>query len=64
MTSKSITGECVDCESMFNVMYESEIVSKELPTYCPFCGSIIEEDALTEEYIDDEEPLDDEEWEA
>jgi hypothetical protein len=39
----------------------SEMVSQELPENCPFCGEIIEE--LSEEYIEDDDNLDNEEWE-
>jgi len=37
-----------------------EFVSQELPEHCPFCGETIQE---LEEYIEDDELLDeDEEW--
>jgi hypothetical protein len=36
-----------------------ELVSEELPEYCPFCGEIIEE--LSEDYIEDEDNSEDEE---
>lgn len=62
MTIKSVTAECSNCESGFNITFEQEIASKELPAYCPFCGDPINEEELIEEYIDDEESLDDEKW--
>jgi len=56
---RQITGECNNCESHYNVVYVEEIVSEELPEYCPFCGSEIEE--ITEEYVEEEDP-DNEDW--
>jgi hypothetical protein len=37
-----------------------ELVSQDLPEHCPFCGEIIEE--LSEDYIDEDDNLDNEEW--
>ena len=61
MTHKQLTGECLSCESSYSVAYMEELVSQDLPEHCPFCGEIIEE--LQEEYIEDDDDLDDEEWE-
>jgi len=61
MTNKVISGECLECESTYAVEYVEQLVSQPLPEYCPFCGDPIEE--LSEEYIEDDELLDeDEEW--
>jgi len=61
MTEKSLTGECLSCESTYSVQYMTELVSQELPEMCPFCGEQIEE--LSEDYIkDDDDDLDTEEW--
>jgi NAD-dependent SIR2 family protein deacetylase len=61
MTDKSLSGECLSCESTYSVSYMEEMVSQELPEHCPFCGEIIEE--LSEDYIeDDEDDLDAKEW--
>jgi hypothetical protein len=61
MTNKSLTGECLSCESTYNVQFVEELVSQEYPEHCPFCGEFIEE--LQEEYIhDDEDELDTGEW--
>jgi hypothetical protein len=37
-----------------------EMVSQEYPEHCPFCGETIEE--LSEDYIEDDDELEDEEW--
>ena len=60
---KTITAECHNCESSYEVNYVEEIVSSDYPEFCPFCGEHIEE--VTEEsYIEDEDDdLDEEEWE-
>jgi hypothetical protein len=61
MTEKSLTGECLSCESTYSVQYMTELVSQDLPEICPFCGEQIEE--LSEDYIkDDDDDLDTEEW--
>jgi NAD-dependent SIR2 family protein deacetylase len=61
MTDKSLSGECLSCESTYSVSYMEEMVSQELPEHCPFCGEQIEE--LSEDYIeDDEDDLDTKEW--
>ena len=38
-----------------------ELVSQDLPEHCPFCGEVIQE--LSEDYIEDDDDLDNEEWE-
>jgi hypothetical protein len=39
-----------------------ELVSSEFPEHCPFCGEFI--DDISEEYIEDDDSMeDDEEWE-
>ena len=61
MTNKNLSGECLSCESTYNVSFMEEMVSQEYPEHCPFCGEIIEE--LSEDYIeDDEDDLDTKEW--
>ena len=61
MTNKSLSGDCLNCESTYSVSYIEEMVSQELPEYCPFCGEQIEE--LSEDYIeDDDNDLDTKEW--
>lgn len=61
MVQKSITGECLSCESTFGIDYMEELVSQEYPEHCPFCGEQIEE--IQEEYIEDDDDLKDEtEW--
>lgn len=57
---KVITGECLSCESTYQINYMQEFVSQEYPEHCPFCGEPIEE--IQEEYIEDEDSEDDEEW--
>jgi hypothetical protein len=56
--NKSVTGECQNCESSFDINYTEEFVSEEYPQFCPFCGESIDE--LSEEYIEDDESDDDE----
>ena len=50
---KTIYGECGDCESTFNVVYNEMMSSKEYPEYCPFCGEPIEE--ISEESFEEDE---------
>jgi NAD-dependent SIR2 family protein deacetylase len=61
--SRTITGECLNCESSYEVSYVEQLVSTELPEHCPFCGEIIED--ITEDYIDEDNDLtdDDLKWE-
>jgi predicted nucleic acid-binding Zn-ribbon protein len=60
MTQKQLSGECLSCESTYSVAFMEEMVSQDLPEHCPFCGEIIEE--LSEDYIDEDDNLDNEEW--
>jgi NAD-dependent SIR2 family protein deacetylase len=60
--SKLVTGECLNCESSYEVSYVEQLVSSELPEHCPFCGEPIEE--ITEDYIEDDDLDDDDlKWE-
>jgi hypothetical protein len=60
--SKLVTGECLNCESSYEVAYVEQLVSSELPEHCPFCGEPIEE--ITEDYIEDDDLDDDDlKWE-
>ena len=60
--SKLVQGECLNCESSFEVAYVEQLVSTELPEHCPFCGEVIED--IQEEYIEDEDITDDDlKWE-
>jgi hypothetical protein len=60
--SKLVTGECLNCESSYEVAYVEQLVSSELPEHCPFCGEVIEE--ITEDYIEDDDlDEDDVKWE-
>jgi len=62
MTNKVVSGECLECESTYAVEYVEQLVSQQLPEYCPFCGDPIEE--LSEEYIEDDDlDEDDLKWE-
>ena len=61
MTTRTITAECNNYESSYDVNFIEELVSDELPEFCPFCGEPI--DSLSEEeYIDDDELNEDDEW--
>jgi len=57
---KLVTGECENCESSFEIAYTEEIVSDDIPNFCPFCGERIED--IQEEYIDEDELDENEEW--
>jgi len=57
MTNKTLVGECLNCDSSYGIQFVNELVSKELPEYCPFCGEVIED--IQEEYIDEETTEDD-----
>ena len=60
--SKLVQGECLNCESSYEVAYIEQLVSQELPEHCPFCGEIIED--IQEEYIEDDDITDDDlKWE-
>lgn len=60
--TKLVTGECLNCESSYEVAYVEQLVSSELPEHCPFCGEMIEE--ITEDYIEDDDlDEDDMKWE-
>ena len=63
MSTKTITAECHNCESSYDITYMEELVSEDLPERCPFCGETIQE--LSENYIeDDDDSEDEEEWET
>jgi hypothetical protein len=51
MTERNVTGDCSSCESTYEVTYEEELTSENVPEYCPFCGEAIE--VLSENYIED-----------
>lgn len=53
MTDKIVSGECLNCESSYNVEYTEELVSEEFPEHCPFCGEVIDE--LSESVDEDDE---------
>lgn len=59
MITKNIIGGCNSCESYFSVEFQIEMVSQEMPEYCPFCGEHLEE--ISEEFIEDDE-IEEEEW--
>lgn len=62
LVEKIVTAECSECESIFELTYSKELVSGEIPCFCPFCGEKIEN--VTEEEVEDEDDqlYDDEEW--
>ena len=57
MTEKTLSGDCLSCESTYSIHFMEEMVSQELPEHCPFCGEVIDQLTYIEE---DEEELDDE----
>jgi hypothetical protein len=61
MGTKTITAECLNCESSYDMIYMEELVSEEYPEFCPFCGETIE--SLTEEEEDNEDDSDEDKWE-
>jgi hypothetical protein len=60
MTPKTVSGDCDNCESTFQIHYAQELVSEEYPDHCPFCGEPIDE--LSEDYIEEDDDSDNEEW--
>ena len=61
MEEKQMSVECNECESSFDILYMNEMVSQDMPQYCPFCGEEIEE--IQEHYIEeDDDDLDSKEW--
>ena len=60
MATKTITAECHNCESSYDIIYMEELVSEQYPEICPFCGEHIEE--IQEEYIEDENDDDTDKW--
>ena len=56
---KTITAECHNCESSYDIQYVKELTSAEYPEFCPFCGETIDE---VTNYIDEDDDLDEEEW--
>jgi DNA-directed RNA polymerase subunit RPC12/RpoP len=61
LTEKIVTAECSECESIFELNYSRELVSEDIPCFCPFCGEKIE-DVQEEEVEDDDDLYDDEAW--
>ena len=59
--TKIVTGECLNCESSYEVAYIEQVVSSELPEFCPFCGEQIED--ITEDYINEDDDDDEAKWE-
>ena len=59
--TKLVTGECLNCESSYEVAYVEQLVSEQLPEYCPFCGEPIED--ITEDYINEDDDDDEAKWE-
>jgi hypothetical protein len=60
MNERHISGECSNCESSFDISYVQQFVSQEMPQFCPFCGTEI--DDIQEHYIEDDGDSDDDEW--
>jgi Zn finger protein HypA/HybF involved in hydrogenase expression len=60
MNEKQVSAECSECESSFDVAYMEQMVSQELPQFCPFCGEEIED--IQEHYIEDEDSDLDDKW--
>ena len=64
MSDKIITADCENCDSTFEIAYEVELVSEEVPSFCPFCGEKVED--ISEQVYDEddeEDDVEDEEWE-
>jgi hypothetical protein len=63
MGTKTITAECTNCESSYDMIYMEELVSEEYPEFCPFCGETIESLSEEEDYIDEDDDSDENKWE-
>lgn len=57
--NKTITAECHNCESSYDIEYVEELTASEYPEFCPFCGELIEE---LSEYDDGDDHMDNQEW--
>jgi len=62
MAKKKIQGECLECESSYQIEFQTQLTSKDTPMFCPFCGEEIED--YNEELIDEEsvDNSDNQEW--
>ena len=60
MTQKQLSADCANCESTYSIAFMEEMVSQDLPEHCPFCGEVIDE--LSEEYIEEDNEMDNEGW--
>ena len=61
MSNKQVNAQCDSCESLYSVIFATEVSSEETPEYCPFCGEKIE--MYDEESMDEEtDDYSDEEW--
>ena len=59
MSDKYIVADCVQCESSYEISFATEVVSTNLPEFCPFCGEVIEKENIQDESAEDDD-LDDE----
>jgi len=64
MTSRTVHVDCKECESDFIIDYDEEVVSKDVPEVCPFCGEPIESvEDLNEDDDEDMPGVPGEDWE-
>jgi hypothetical protein len=63
MGTKTITAECLNCESSYDMIYMEELVSEEYPEFCPFCGETIESLSEEEEEDNEDDDSDEDKWE-
>jgi NAD-dependent SIR2 family protein deacetylase len=61
MTDKHLAIECEKCESDYEMKFDDEKTSSDIPEVCPFCGENIV--STSEVYIEDDLTDDDgEKW--
>lgn len=44
----SVKHNCSECESKYNIQFDEEIC-EDNPTFCPFCGTYIQESEMEQD---------------
>jgi endogenous inhibitor of DNA gyrase (YacG/DUF329 family) len=53
MLEKLLTADCSECESRYEIAFIEVEASTEIPEFCPFCGSKIDDITLQSEEDDE-----------